>query len=84
VKTFPDMDFNERVAWAKGHILVAVGEGRFGDAVFAVCHQFALWPLKPARKEGRDMAKPRKPQGPKVRGPQRPKSKKKSKKGSKR
>jgi hypothetical protein len=28
MKVFRDMNFEERVAWAKGHILVAVGEGR--------------------------------------------------------
>jgi hypothetical protein len=69
MKSFPEMDFNERVAWAKGHILVAVGEGRFGEAVWAVCHQFTLWPPK-QHKEGRAMAKVRGPQGPKVRKPQ--------------
>jgi hypothetical protein len=76
MKQFPDMNFDERVAWARGHILVAVGEGRFGHAVWTVCHQFTLWPLKPVKEEGRAMATPRKPQGPKVRGPQKPKPKK--------
>lgn len=45
-KTFPEMTFDERVAWAKGHILIAVGEGRYQQAVFTVCHQFTLWPMK--------------------------------------
>jgi hypothetical protein len=71
MKVFRDMNFEERVAWAKGHILVAVGEGHFGNAVWTVCNQFALWPLK-AEQKGRAMAMPRKPQGPKVRKPQGP------------
>jgi hypothetical protein len=73
MKSFPEMDFNERVAWARGHILVAVGEGRFGDAVWLVCHQFTLWSKPENRKEAKAMATPRRPQGPKVRKPQGPK-----------
>jgi hypothetical protein len=43
-KAFPDMTFDERVAWARGYLLVSVGEGNFQNAVWTVCHQFTLWP----------------------------------------
>lgn len=42
MKMFREMTFDERVAWARGHILVAVGEGKYQDAVWLVCQQFAL------------------------------------------
>lgn len=45
-KSFREMSFDERVAWARGYLLVAIGEGRFHDAVWVLCNQFTLWPLK--------------------------------------
>lgn len=75
MKSFPEMTFDERVEWARGHILIAVGAGRFRDAVWVVCHQFTLWPKTASKKkEARAMAKARKPQGPKTRRPQGPKA----------
>lgn len=50
-KTFPHMTFEERVAWAKGFILVAVGEGRYQQAVYIVCQQFTMWPTPPPTVE---------------------------------
>lgn len=47
-KNFPEMNFDERVAWARGFIALSVGDGSFQNAVWVVCHQFTLWPTAKA------------------------------------
>jgi len=42
MKPAPEMNFDEFVAWAKGRILIAIGEGKYDDVVWMVCNQAAL------------------------------------------
>jgi hypothetical protein len=38
---FDDMEFNQRVEWAKGHLLISIGGGKFESAMWLICNQFA-------------------------------------------
>lgn len=40
MKTFEEMSFNEKVAWATGELIVAIGEGKFRERMWAVCSTF--------------------------------------------
>lgn len=66
-KSFPDMSFDERVAWARGYLLISVGEGNFQNAVWVVCHQFTLWPKPKATRPPLRQAKRKKKASSRVR-----------------
>jgi hypothetical protein len=39
-KTFAEMTFQERVNWAAGELILAIGEGRFRERLWTVCSTF--------------------------------------------
>ncbi len=39
MKSTDEMNFDEMVAWAKGHILIEIGAGRFSQGVWTAIHE---------------------------------------------
>ncbi len=48
-------EFEKFVAWARGHILISIGEGNFRDAVWRVCRYIQV-----QEEEKRKAAPPKK------------------------
>ena len=47
---FQDMNFQQRLEWMRGYLLIAIGEGSFQEATYTICQSFTLWPLKSSVK----------------------------------
>jgi hypothetical protein len=56
MKTVEEMTFDERIAWAKGVILLGIGEGKFQESVYTVVSLVTQEAYYRGRKEMRDEA----------------------------